>query len=357
MTTLKTDFRDTVAVSIKDCFGPQARAVSFTAMPQSASTRSYYRISLTGDGPSSIVLMRLPENPFGSDEVTTEDVFRELPFCTMQKMLNHLAVPVPRIFADCTLEGFLLLEDLGHRTMLSAMDPAHPPQIESLYRQAIELLVKFQSAMVQSVANPAIDTRLVEQRSFDYELLRWELDHFKEWLLHKWSGASLSAAEEMAIEEAFDDIASRVVDMPYIPVHRDFQSTNLMVHDEELTLIDFQDALLGPVVYDVVSLLRDSYVSLDTGLLERLKRHYHQLAAPVIPIGDWAQFEAHFRVQTLQRKLKDAGRFVFIDRVRKNPAFLQYIEPTLAFVSDALKQSPEYRTLSHVLAGYVPQLA
>lgn len=355
MTTLKTDFQNTVAAKIRDCFG--ARAVSFTAMPQSASTRSYYRISLTGDGPPSTVLMRLPEEPFGSDEVTTEEVFRELPFCTMQKMLDRLAVPVPQIFADCTLEGFLLLEDLGDRTMLSALDPADPRQVEDHYGQAIELLVKFQSAMVQSVANPAVDTKLVEQRSFDYELLRWELDHFKEWLLLKWAGARLSAKEDRVVEKAFDDIASRVVDMPYIPVHRDFQSTNLMVCDEGLTLIDFQDALLGPAVYDVVSLLRDSYVTLDASLLERLKRYYHQLASPVIPIGDWAQFEALFRVQTLQRKLKDAGRFVFIDKVRKNPAFLQYIEPTLAFVADSLKQSPEYHALSHVLAGYVPQLA
>lgn len=356
MNSIPRDLEQAVELALSECFGPSTRLTAFRGLPQSASTRSYYRLHLTGEGPESVVLMRLPENPFGSDEVTTEEAFRELPFCTMQKILGRLRVPVPAIYADCTLEGFLLLEDLGDNTMLASLEPSDERCVEQFYSRAIDLLVCFQGAMLQSLADPGTDTTLVQRRSFDYELLRWELEHFKEWLLVHWAGATLSEAQERVIDTAFDDIASRVTAMSYVPVHRDFQSTNLMVHNDSLTLIDFQDALMGPPVYDVVSLLRDSYVPLQPLLLERLKDRYYREAEAVVPIGDRGEFETLFRLQTLQRKLKDAGRFVFIDRVRSNPGFLRFIEPTLGFVADALDASPEYRELQSVLAGLVKGL-
>ena len=151
---------------------------------------------------------------------------------------------------------------------------------------------------------------------------------------------------------AFDRIAQELADLPPVLVHRDFQSRNLMVSGQgEVCVIDFQDALLGPHVYDLVALLRDSY--LDLGSLQVIdlidefcvKRGLNAAATRRL-----------FHLQTVQRKLKDAGRFVFIDRKRGNPAFLQSIPLSLRYVRDALSELPEYSELRSVLGKHVPEL-
>jgi hypothetical protein len=138
--------------------------------------------------------------------------------------------------------------------------------------------------------------------------------------------------------------------MPYGFVHRDYQSKNLMVgpHDK-LTLIDFQDALRGPRVYDLVALLCDSYVSLDLELQESMIERYAALRR-IEP----AQLRREFWLVTLHRKLKDAGRFIFIDRVRKNPNFLQWYPQSLVYVGRATVQTPGFEGLARLLGQIVP---
>jgi len=116
-------------------------------------------------------------------------------------------------------------------------------------------------------------------------------------------------------------------------------------------VIDFQDALLGSAAYDLVGLLRDSYVALSTPLLDELVDHHAQLAG-----YDRASFRALFDLQTVQRKLKDAGRFVFIDRVKKNPGFLVHIPNSLAYVANAFRRLPELAPLQEVLCRHLPEL-
>jgi aminoglycoside/choline kinase family phosphotransferase len=125
----------------------------------------------------------------------------------------------------------------------------------------------------------------------------------------------------------------------------------------EQAVIDFQDALLGPRQYDLVALLRDSYVELPAALVDALlARYLHALASAGGPLLEPGPFRATFDLLTVQRKLKDAGRFVFIDRVKKNPGFLPSIPASLRYVREALARRPELAELQAVLARHVPEL-
>jgi aminoglycoside/choline kinase family phosphotransferase len=125
----------------------------------------------------------------------------------------------------------------------------------------------------------------------------------------------------------------------------------------EQVVIDFQDALQGPRQYDLVALLRDSYVELDRPLIDRLLHRYlEKFAAEGGPVLDEQEFAGFFDLLTVQRKLKDAGRFVFIDQVKKNPSFLVHIPSSLRYVRDALKRRPELREVQEILMSHVPEL-
>ena len=246
----------------------------------------------------------------------------------------------------------MVLEDLGDEmleTRLLAGAPARP-----LYEAAVDQLARLRAA---AEARPA--GCVAFGRGFDAELYRWELDHFLEWGLEAWKGGRLAAAERAVVDGAFDRIAAALAAEPRGFTHRDYQSRNLMVLPAgEQAVIDFQDALLGPRQYDLVALLRDSYVELDAPLVEAMLRRYLEaLAAAGGPRLDWAPFRATFDLLTVQRKLKDAGRFVFIDRVKGNPGFLPSIPASLRYVREAFARRPELAELQAVLARHVPELA
>jgi aminoglycoside/choline kinase family phosphotransferase len=181
----------------------------------------------------------------------------------------------------------------------------------------------------------------VATRAFDETLLRWELDHFREWGLEARDRA-LSPEDRARFDAIADRLARRIAAWPRGFVHRDYQSRNLMVVDRgaeqgvELVWIDFQDALLGPRAYDLVALLNDSYQSLDHAFIEVRLDDF--AAARGEGRAGREALGREFDVITVQRKLKDAGRFIFIDRVKKNPSFLPYFEPSLDKVKAALSR-------------------
>jgi aminoglycoside/choline kinase family phosphotransferase len=325
------------------------------AIAGQASNRRYYRLALSQGAPAaSMILVQLPPDPYESDEATTGVGQRELPFCAMLRYLESRDLPVPRLYADCTDSGFLLQEDLGQTTLFHEVSKASPDQWLPLYREAVSLLVTFQRATV--APNPE-DPCIGFTRRFDASLLRWELDHFKEWLLLDHAGAALTVAENHALDALFDELVRTLADSEYRLAHRDYQSTNLMLKAGKLVLIDFQDALLAPPMYDLVALLRDSYVPLPDDLLSELLSHYYGLAADLLPFPDEATMREHFHLQTVQRKLKDAGRFIFIHRVKGNPGFLQWVDPTLNYVANALEHIKDGPAFQELLGPHVPALA
>jgi len=301
-----------------------------------------------------VIVMELAGDPLGSEEATSGHRPVELPFIAMQRYLRAGGLAVPEVHAYLEQDGLLLLEDLGPRTLEDVVKGLDADARRPYYQRAIDDLLAFQRYTKTSA------DCLCFERAFDPELLRWELDHFVEWLLVAERGQTLDADEARVVDSAFERITAALCALPQIVVHRDYQSRNLMVQsatdatDFRLRLIDFQDALLGPAPYDLVALLRDSYVDLGLDLVDELLKSYIDAAQP--EIGEAAFIEA-FWLQALQRKLKDAGRFVYIDRVKGNASFLGFIPLSLRYIGQAFDRLPGYRELREVLAHHVPELS
>ena len=294
--------------------------------------------------PRELIVMQLPADAFGSDEGGAQPSTSRLPFLEVAELLSSRGLPVPKVYAEDLENGVILLEDLGDTTFHHALQQTPTADWSSRYGSAVDLL-----ADLHDRCSTLPESSIVTQRRFDRPLLQWELDHFREWGLEALFG-ELDPAARSSLDAGFGAIVDAIEAMPFGFVHRDYQSKNLMVSpDAKLSLIDFQDALLGPRAYDLVALLCDSYVALDQELQEAMIERYAALRRI-----DAAALQREFWWVTLHRKLKDAGRFVFIDRVRGNPDFLQWFPQSLVYVGRALEQTPELQPLAAVLRDAIP---
>jgi hypothetical protein len=318
-----------------------------TTLRQDASNRSYHRVAVARGTPSTLVVMELGDPR--PEETTKGSTPVDLPFLDVQRYLAAGEILVPRVYHHDVAEGLVFLEDLGDVTLESVVAGAEPTRRMPLYRLAVEQLGRMQRyAAGHATGSVAFGRR------FDGDLLRWELDHFREWLLEAQRGLVLGGAERSTLEGAFDRIASELAKLPTVFVHRDYQSRNLMIQyvnsDIVLRVIDFQDALVGPLPYDLVALLRDSYVALTTPEVDDLIDHYWERHGAHLASDLTAEaFRRAFHLQTVQRKLKDAGRFVFIERKKGNPSFLPFVSPSLRYVARALESLPDLVDLRALL--------
>jgi N-acetylmuramate 1-kinase len=338
--------RTTFPVAVELSGGANPR---LETLPGGASIRRYHRVTLDGGKLPTVMVMELGDNPLKSEEVGKGAAPTELPFINVQRYLQRAGAAVPAIYRYDADGGLLYLEDLGDITFESRVLDAGDDVRGRYYRQAIDQLVALQSF---ASAHPDPDC-VAFSRGFDYELLKWELDHFREYGLEA-QGHAITASEREELERIFRRVAEELAAEPRGFVHRDYQSRNLMVQDVDgaphLRIIDFQDALLGTRAYDLVGLLRDSYVALSPSLLDTLVAHYVARTQT-----DSARFERLFDLQVVQRKLKDAGRFVFIDRVKHNPSFLIHIPNSLDYVARSLGRLPELAPLRDILSRYLAQ--
>ncbi|MBM7114377.1 aminoglycoside phosphotransferase family protein [[Archangium] primigenium] len=314
-----------------------------------ASNRSYYRV---GTPPESWVVMEMPlDASKKSEEASKGEPPKELPFVNVHRYLERLGVRVPRILRYDEPAGMMVLEDLSDVTFEAALEGGK--HRDALYTRAVDLLARLR-AQAERQADPDC---LAFTRAFDEDLYDWELHHFREWGLEAWSGKKPTETERAELDRTFRDIARQLAAAPRGFTHRDYQSRNIMVKDGELVVIDFQDALQGPRQYDLVALLRDSYVELDRGFVDAMLDRY--IATFAEATGERIEptaFKAYFDLLTLQRKMKDAGRFEFIHRVKGNPGFLVSIPASLRYVRDAFERRPELGALRTLVARYVPEL-
>ncbi len=291
--------------------------------------------------------MVLADEPLRSEEASSGPIADELPFVEVQRFLAAQNVRVPAIHLYDESNGHVWLEDLGDVILGDTLLDATPAERVHQYCEAVDRLVQFQIATAGTREKP-----ICYKRRFDPALLRWELDHYREWRLEIQLGRTLHTSVKTALEEEFDRLVERLVGLPQILCHRDFQSRNLMVlPTQELVLIDFQDALMGPYCYDLVALTRDSYIQLTSDQVDAIVTHYLTQRTDLEP----ETFRSAFHWQTIQRKLKDSGRFVYIDRMKKNPDFLRFIEPSLGYVRAALERAPGMTRLHNLLADLDPE--
>lgn len=303
-----------------------------------ASYRTYYRIK-TESG-TTMVLMAMPEGKMSvSEEMTNmKEKPKEPPFLNIQHYLKSIGLPVPQIKLFSKEDRWILLEDLGDLKLFDVATQADENFFLQKYREAVALLVHLQK---KTAAHPD-DKCVAFRRSYDATLFNWEFDHFWEYFVEA-RGLRHGPRDQELFREETRKITKELCALPQGFTHRDYQSRNLMVHKGQFYLIDFQDALLGPAVYDLVSLLRDSYVDVTPHRAILLDYYCRQSGEDLEKIG------RAFDLLTVQRKLKDAGRFVFIDRVKKNPNFLPFLPLSIGYVKEALESLPEYKTLHELL--------
>jgi aminoglycoside/choline kinase family phosphotransferase len=306
------------------------------------STRAYYRIELAPRAgvPASLVVMQLPA-PFEPGSVVEAQARA---FLDVRDYLQTIGIPVPQFYGSAFERGQLLLEDLGDLTFEARLRRDGPESLPAAYAHAIDQLADLHARAQPPQPKAAC---IAFRRRYDGALLRSELDHFREW------GLPPLPDTRAELDRHFDALTRAIVALPDGFVHRDYQSRNLMwTSPERLVVIDFQDAFVGPAPYDLVALLCDSYVALDyptqRGLLERYAAHRG------FDPARRAELLHGFDLITLQRKLKDAGRFVFIDRVRHNADFLQFYTPSLRHVARALDRLPDWRELLLLLQRCLP---
>ncbi len=274
-----------------------------------ASFRRYFRLRLP-DGSSRIVMDAPPAH---------EDTG---PFRRIAALLAGMGLHVPQVLAADTGRGFLLLSDLGERTYLPALNDA---TADALYGDALDAL------RILQAHGPA------DLPPYDHALLMQEMALFRDWFLGTHLRLTLDDGEQALLERTFAALAGSALEQPVVIVHRDYHARNLMVSDPNPSILDFQDAVMGPVTYDLVSLLRDCYIAWPRERVEAWVREHHaRLRAEGLLDGvDAATFLHWFERMGIQRHLKAIGIFARLNHRDGKPGYLGDIPRTLGYVREA----------------------
>lgn len=290
-----------------------------TPASEDASFRRYFRVTFQDE--TRIVMDAPPDK---------EDV---TPFIHIAQRLEQHGLHVPHIYEIDLEQGFLLLSDLGSTSYLSVLND---DTVESLYGSALQALLKIQ------------DTSVAELPLYNEELLHREMDLFREWFLGEHLDLQLDRLLNARMETIYEDLIAVVLQQPRVFVHRDYHSRNLMVcPDNNPGIIDFQDAVIGPVTYDLVSLLRDCYIDWPRSRVESWALSYRDqaVAAGLMNACSDEQFLRWFDLMGVQRHLKAIGIFARLNHRDGKPGYLNDIPRTLAYVHEVSSRHPETEEL------------
>jgi len=309
----------------------QLHDASFSLVPASedASFRRYFRATL-GDGRSVIVMDAPPERePCAA-------------FVQVAALLREAGVNAPEVLAQDLAQGFLLLTDLGRRTYLDALE-ADRSAAAALFEDATEALLRWQRA-----------TRPGVLPGYDAARLREEMTLFPQWYLGRHLGIALSSEQASALERVFALLIASATAQPQVFVHRDYMPRNLMLSEPNPGVLDFQDAVLGPISYDIVSLLRDAFISWEEAqVLDWCLRYWERARAAGLPVDpDFSEFFRAFEWMGLQRHLKVLGIFA---RLTHRDGKAKYVADTPRFLRYARAVAERYAPLAS-LAQLLQQL-
>jgi len=286
-----------------------------------ASFRRYFRVSLAERGESRIVMDAPPQQ---------EDC---RPFIAVADLLRRAGLNAPQVLAQDLEQGFLLLTDLGATTYLAALQQ-DDARADALFRDAVDALVTWQLASRPGVLPP-----------YDAALLRRELDLFPDWYLQRHLGLALAPQQRQQLERMFALIMASNLAQPAVYVHRDYMPRNLMLSAPNPGILDFQDAVYGPVSYDMASLLRDAFISWEEErALDWIVRYWEKARRAGLPVGaDFGDFYRDLEWMGLQRHLKVLGIFA---RIRHRDGKPGYIEDAPRFVGYVRTVAARYNALA-----------
>ena len=296
----------------------------FTLKPASgdASFRRYFRLQLA-DGTTRILMDAPPDK---------EDC---QPFLRIEQRLRGVGVHVPAVYEQDLEMGFLLLEDLGDELYLDVLTEA---TVDRLYGDALSTLMTMQ-ACVDTSGLPV----------YDDELLLREMSLFPDWLLQKHLQITLADDQELMLAQAFQLLTRSALEQPRVFVHRDYHSRNLLPGVAPVPgVIDFQDAVSGPITYDLASLLRDCYINWPQGLVDEWVMGYFQLCVQSGLLRD--EHEEHFirwfDLMGVQRHLKAAGIFARLHHRDGKPGYLGDIPRTLEYITQVGERQADMQPLA-----------
>lgn len=306
----------------------QLSTYQIESMPGDASFRRYFRVQLLH---GSYIAM---------------DAYEErekcLPFMAIADALRAEGLITPHIIAHDLNQGFLLLSDFGNQVLLHELNHNNA---ELLYTRALSELAKIQKCVnIPGVSLPP----------FTFQFMREELNGFKEWFLQKHLEQVLSPATEKDLAICFDFLADQVANQPTVFMHRDYHSANLMILPQnKIGILDFQDAFCGPVTYDAVSLLRDCYIAWPDTLITKLVLYYYELLE--LPVSQ-AEFLYWFDITGLQRHLKALLTFSRKYHRDGNANYLKHIPRTVNYITTIAERYSECRILNTLMNDVIVSL-
>jgi len=319
---------------LKKWLAQQPEIGTFELAPASsdASFRRYFRITCSGgESSKTYIAMDAPPEKENSE-----------PFVIIAKILFDSGINTPEIFqADYKL-GFFLISDLGSEQYLSALNAG---SAENLYRPAIDTLIQLQQIP---------KTALATIPNYDQKLLMTEMGLFRDWYLDRHRGIKLNSEQQSVIITTFELLANSALAQKQVLVHRDYHSRNLMINNSDSSrpgILDFQDAVIGPFTYDLVSLLRDCYISWPKQQVVELALLYKQQAqeSNIIPKIDNDDFIKSFDWMGIQRHLKAIGIFSRLNYRDNKSSYLSDIPRTIDYIKNISKKHQELDAFTQFL--------
>lgn len=345
-------FQQLISEKIPFVFGSSATLRSLASLAGDASSRRYYRAYLRGAGtPATAIVMELPAGsalPLSSEELAVfAERPKELPFLNLHRFLSRIGVHVPKVYGHWEHQGVILIEDLGDTPLWDRVQNLTAEETLLWYQKAIDELL-----LLQIVGTEQRDDDCIAfQQRFDFKLYMWEFEHFIEWGLEKRPGSKIDPAAVDLLRKCFSEISETLQNQTPCLSHRDYHSWNLMVDNESIRVIDFQDALLAPPQYDLASLLNDRITDeiVTPPIEERLVGYYIDSSRALGRTGEPDEFIDVYRLSAIQRDLKVVGRFYYLDLVKGKPGYRKFIPPTVRRLARNLANTPQARPILPLL--------
>ena len=314
-----------------------AQPFTLTVASADASFRRYFRVHLPNEylGHKTLIAMDAPP--------PQEDC---RPFVRIAKLLLDAGLNVPKVLAEDVGNGFLLLSDLGDATYLSVLNTENAP---ALYADATEALVKLQLATKADALPP-----------YDHALLMREMQLFPDWYVNKHLARDLTVLECQNLQESFELLSKNILAQGQVFVHRDYHSRNLMICKDNPGILDFQDAVIGAITYDLVSLFKDAYIEWDEEqIIDWLVRYWEKARKAGLPVPtDFSAFYRDFEWMGAQRHIKVLGIFARLYHRDGKDGYLKDMPLVLHYLRKVCARYVELRPmlrLLDLLEGKVPR--